>query len=513
MSVVSPGERSKDNMIRYSDKVFYEVYPSSFCDSNDDGIGDLKGIESKLDYIKNLGFDGIWINPIFASPFKDGGYDISDFFKVDKRFGTLKDLKSLIQKCHEKEMMILLDLVPGHASTKAEIFLKSAEPTKNEYSDLFIWNDSTWNNSSNGKFISGCYDRDGCYMVNFFAHQAAINYGFAEVNEKWQQKYNPDNCPGRKFITSVIKYYLELGIDGYRVDMADSLVKGEDDKECTIDLWQKIFADIRKDYPNAYFVSEWSNPSRALRAGFNADFVLDHHDNCSHYLFREDGERKPLLVSYDKKLYNLFKKDLLKRIEEANKYEGNLAFISGNHDTYRLADYLKENELKLAYIFLLTMPGNPFIFAGDELGQKTNRNLLSKEGGYQRTGTRIPMVFDETEGRGFTKNIENSYLPIDTNTISAKKAQEDDKSLLNLIKTLIALRKENEVLSTKEFKLLDHPLAYRRGNILVFINLLDVEQKIEVSTGDIIFKTDNVDYCRGSIVVKPHQAIIYKEYN
>lgn len=148
------------------DIVFYEIYPSSFKDGNGDGIGDLPGIISKLDYIQGLGFEGIWINPIYDSPFKDGGYDIRDFFKIDARFGTLADLEALIAAVHEREMVILLDLVPGHASSENPDFLRSAEAERNEYSDLFIWNDSVWNSEEGYRLISGFYDRNGCYLVD-----------------------------------------------------------------------------------------------------------------------------------------------------------------------------------------------------------------------------------------------------------------------------------------------------------------------------------------------------------
>ena len=120
--------------------IFYEIYPSSFKDSNNDGIGDLNGITSKLGYVKDLGFNAIWINPFFKSPFKDGGYDVSDFFDVDPRYGTLEDFKNLLNKAHELDLHIIIDLVPGHASEQSQIFQMSAKPERNEYSDLFIWN-------------------------------------------------------------------------------------------------------------------------------------------------------------------------------------------------------------------------------------------------------------------------------------------------------------------------------------------------------------------------------------
>ena len=296
--------------------------------------------------------------------------------------------------------------------------------------------------------------------------------------------------------------------------MADSLVKGEDDKECTIKLWNKMFDEVKKSHKEFYTTSEWSNPDRALRAGFSSDFILDHQDNCSHMLFRqkEDGY-EPLLHQYNAKLYRNFTKNLLWHIESMQKYDGELSFISGNHDSFRIADFLNDEELRLAYLFIYTMPGVPYLFAGDELGQKTNRNLTSKEGGYQRTGTRIPMVFDNTENRGFSKckDVSKLYLPIDNETVSVMEQLEDKNSLLNFIKELIKIRKSEDDLRSKDFKLLDKPLAYSRGKIKVFINLKDEDQKFEVESGEILLSVGKVEFSAGKLVLKKHQAVIFKE--
>ena len=124
--------------------IAYEIYPTSFCDGNGDGIGDLQGIISKLDHVKDMGFNTIWLNPFYVSPFLDGGYDVKDFFDVDPRFGTLEDFDELIRQAHEKGLSILLDLVAGHASFQNKDFLESAKAKRNECSDLFIWSDNPW---------------------------------------------------------------------------------------------------------------------------------------------------------------------------------------------------------------------------------------------------------------------------------------------------------------------------------------------------------------------------------
>lgn len=139
--------------------IFYEIYPTSFMDSDGDGIGDLRGIAAKLDYVASLGCNAIWLNPFYKSPFKDGGYDVSDFFDVDPRFGTLDDFKNLLAEAHRKGIKIIVDLVAGHASEQNSEFLRSAEPERNECSDLFIWNSCVWDLEQPYRLISGRYDR------------------------------------------------------------------------------------------------------------------------------------------------------------------------------------------------------------------------------------------------------------------------------------------------------------------------------------------------------------------
>ena len=274
----------------FDDAVFYEIYPCSFQDSNGDGYGDIQGIISRLDYIKDIGFNAIWLNPVFKSPFMDGGYDVSDFFDVDPRFGTMKDLEELLTKAHEKGIRIILDLVAGHASEQHPLFLRSAEPTRNEYSDLFVWNNSPWDKPQGWwQFISGRYDRHANYMVNFFSCQPAFNYGWNEIKyPDWQMHYTDPRCKqARDYLKSIIRFWLEKGFDGFRVDMADSLIKGDDDKVATISLWQEIRSEIfDKEYPEAVLVSEWSDHEKSLRAGFHGDFYLDHYGNGYNRLFR-----------------------------------------------------------------------------------------------------------------------------------------------------------------------------------------------------------------------------------
>lgn len=458
------------------DAIFYEIYPTSFYDSNGDGIGDLKGIKEKLDYVESLGVNAIWLNPFYKSPFKDGGYDVSDFMDVDPRFGDMKDFEDLLADAHQRNLRVIVDLVAGHVSEKHPYFLKSAEPKRNEYSDMFIWNDNIWNLEQPYRLISGRYDRFGCYMVNFFSTQPALNYGWYKIDHpSWQIPFgDPRTEPAKNFLKSVIRFWLEKGVDGFRVDMADSLVKNDDDKIATSMIWREIKSEIfTGKFEDRILISEWSNPYRSLNAGFDADFVLDHWDNCFHRLVRstENTRGKAVLNGGD---FDFFKEDLLKRIREADEANGYLSFISGNHDTPRIASFLDKRELRIFYMMLYTLPGVPFLYYGDEIGM-IHAKLDSKDGGYQRTGDRTPMQWDNTKNRGFS-TADETYLPLVSGDNDVQMLEEASCSLLNYIRKLIAIRKEYDVLRSREFVLekcdnSEKIITYRRGNLRVIINL------------------------------------------
>ena len=457
----------------FNDLIVYEIYPTSFLDTNGDGIGDLKGIIAKLGYIHNMGFNAIWLNPFYRSPFKDGGYDVEDFFDVDPRFGTLDDFHDLIKEAHQRKLKIILDLVAGHSALNNKDFLESAKAERNEKSDLFIWNDNPWD-KGNG-MISGMFDRHGCYMVNFFAHQPAFNYGFKQIDHpKWQMSYKDKRTfSAREYMLKVMRFWLEHGADGFRVDMADSLVKNDEDKSATIEVWKWIFKRIRKEYPDAFFVSEWSYPERAFQAGFDADFVLDHWDNFYHRFFRSKSSTRGTSIIHRGNDIGFVLKDMKERFDQAEKNKSYLALISGNHDTWRIANDLNEEELKMFYMFLFCLPGIPFVLYGDEIGMKT-MNLPSKDGGYQRTGTRIPMVWDDTKPyHGFTQG-EEPYLPFNPeNTVSVEQAMKEEDSLYHFICRLSALRKEIKDLRDPHVDIKEHDrvFVFGRGKYLLIMNL------------------------------------------
>ena len=459
------------NPLWLDNAIFYEIYPQSFCDSNGDGIGDFNGIIQKLDYIKELGCNAIWMNPCFASPFGDAGYDVSDYYLAAPRYGTNEDLKHLFEEVHKRGMHILLDLVPGHTSTEHKWFKESMKAGKNQYTDRYVWTDSIWVEPDGMASLRGISDRDGSCAVNFFSHQPALNYGFYKPDpaKKWQQ---PMDAPGPKAtleeLKNIMRFWLGMGCDGFRVDMAGSLVKHDDNGKGTIKLWQNVRGFLDKEFPEAALVSEWGEPDKSLQGGFHMDFLL--HFGPSHYndLFRCEN---PFFASSGKgDIFEFVEK--YKESYEKSEKKGLICIPSGNHDMDRLARHIKGDNLKLAFAFLLSMPGAPFIYYGDEIGMNYVENLVSVEGGYGRTGSRSPMQWDSSTNAGFSSApAEKLYIPLDPSpkrpTVQAQ--QQNKKSLYHEIQKLIKIRQEHEALQSRgeiEFiyaKKNEYPLAYVRS--------------------------------------------------
>ena len=245
----------------FSRAIAYEIYPQSFQDTNGDGIGDLRGVMDKLDYVRSLGCDTIWLNPCFDSPMQDAGYDVRDYRKVAPRYGTNEDLEELFRQAHARGMHILLDLVPGHTSDQHPWFRQSQEAERNEYSDRYIWTGNAFDKPREYNWICGTTQRNGCALINFFDMQPALNYGFGQVSQPWQMDWRDPRCQATmEEIIDVMRFWLRKGCDGFRVDMADSLVKDDPGKEATSALWRKAQAMLAKEFPQAVLVAECERP-------------------------------------------------------------------------------------------------------------------------------------------------------------------------------------------------------------------------------------------------------------
>ncbi len=484
------------------DAVIYHIYPSSFMDSNGDGVGDLNGIRSRLDYIKSVGFNCIWLSPCFASDWKDGGYDITDFYSVDKRFGTNDDLFALVEEAHEKGIKVLLDLVAGHTSIKHPWFQASAKAERNEYSDYFIWTNGKPAKKPGRKFVDNkSLERDGYYIKNFFSIQPALNYGYYKPNpaHEWEQGYDEAGPTAvRKELMKIIDFWCSRGVDGFRVDMANSLVRGDNEaKDGICRLWNEIFAWYRAKYPENIMLAEWGIPEQALRAGFDIDLLIHNDKKICGKIYRPlVCETTDRLAHTDCYFNKAGKGDLHEPMTLYAQVVGDFKRLGGyasmptcSHDIWRLRRMNRstEEEQKVVLTMFLTLPTPPIVYYGEEIGMRNLEYAPPKEGSFSsrnRSTCRTPMQWDTTANAGFStiKNAEKLYLPVDNAPDAPNVATEekDAHSILNYVKGLIALRKATPALGTAgEWEYVGdldnpYPMIYKRSldgkNYLVVLN-------------------------------------------
>lgn len=505
------------------DTVFYEIYPQSFYDTNGDGIGDLNGIIEKLDYVKSLGCNALWINPCYDSPFKDAGYDVRDYKKVAPRYGTNDDLYRLFDEAHRRGIRVLLDLVPGHTSEEHAWFRQSQRAEPNAYSNRYIWTNHWWLGCKDMPYIGGESERAATYILNFFKCQPALNYGFLNRDQPWQLPVDhPDALATREAIKDVMRFWLSHGCDGFRVDMANSLVKYDDaNKSATSAIWRDVRAMLDAEFPDAAMVAEWSAPKQALRAGYDMDFCLNN-PNTGYATLMRDYEGDGPDNSFFKKDapardINRFLRVYLDWYEDT-KNLGYISLLTCNHDTIRPRFNLDYAELKLAYAFLFTMPGVPFLYYGDEIGMRYQQ-LPTKEGGYFRTGSRTPMQWDGTKNLGFSGgDAADLYLPVDpaddAPTVAAQEGDPD--SLLNTVRALLKLRHaEEDLQADAPFEVVcaepGQPFAYRRGALLAAVNPSGEAMSLDVDAGRaVIYALGGAALDGGRLVLPPQSFAVLK---
>ena len=457
--------------------LFYQIYPQSFYDTNGDGIGDLNGITQKLDYIKSLGVDGIWINPFFESPFNDGGYDVSDFYKVAPRYGTNEDAKRLFDEAKKRSLKILFDYVISYTSIEHPWFKESAKQEKNKYSNWYIWTNNTWLNPPEvyqDAFIKGYSRRNGQFMRNFYWSEPALNFGFAKPEEDWMLPIDhPDIIELQKELKKILRFWMDMGAAGFRADMAGALVKnanitGNDQffytkDEGTKKFWNEIRSIMDKEYPGSFMVAEWSHPESALLGGgFHADFY--HWFPGYNDLLQKESWR--ILNGYSEG-HSFFDKEgkgnitnfLSQYLDQYNKTKGKgyILLPLGNHDLSRLNINRTDDELEMIFAFSLCMPGIPFIYYGNEVGMRQlGDGWPQVEGAYKpRNGARTPMQWNKSKNFGFsTAAPEKLYLPVDTSADApnVETQEKNPASLLNKVRKLIQLKKnEPALLAYAEF--------------------------------------------------------------
>ena len=453
--------------------VFYQIYPQTFCDSDGDGIGDIQGIISKLDYVKSLGVDAIWFNPFFDSPFQDAGYDIRDYYKIAPRYGTNEDARQLFAEAHKRGMHVIFDYVVSYTSMEHPWFQASAQQEKNKYSNYYIWTDNIWVDPPRefaASFIKGYGMRNGQYMRNFYYCQPALNFGFTnpDPRQKWQLPVDhPDVLAMREDLKNVLRFWMDMGCDGFRADMAGSLAKttrtfGNEQffttqESATKLFWREIRRLLEAEYPDGFMVAEWSGPSEALDDCFHVDFF--HWFNGYNDLFQKESWR---ILNGVSEGHSFFDAEGLGNITdflasymaqyEQTKGKGYISLPLGNHDNARLGNKRTDKDLEIIYAFGFTMPGVPFIYYGNEIGMKQLPTSWPQvEGAYQpRNGARTPMQWTPGKNLGFsTADPSKLYLPVDPAADAPNVADQeaDPNSLLNRTRALITLRHSEPALA------------------------------------------------------------------
>lgn len=501
-----------------NDAVFYEIYPQSFYDSNGDGIGDIQGIIEKLDYVKGLGCNAIWLNPIYDSPFMDAGYDVRNYKQVAQRYGTNDDLVRLFDIAHEKGIKILLDLVPGHTSDTHPWFAQAKKAEENEYTNRYVFTKNVWDAPPQYRLMCGICERNGNYLVNYFSSQPALNYGFYDITHPdWQMPSDhPDCLATAEAMKDVMRFWLDKGADGFRVDMADSLVKNDEEKIATAKIWRGVREMLDKEYPQAAMVAEWCHPLRAINsAGFHMDFYLDHYGNGYSRLFRygEWGD-KAIFNPNGQGDVKAFADEYLPNYEQT-KDNGYISFMTNNHDMPRVTAYLDKKAIKLINAFIFTMPGVPFLYYGDEIGMRYQADLVSKEGGFSRTGSRTPMQWNSGKNLGFSESDE-PYLPVDKNedAPTVENQINDEDSIYKIVTDVIALRHKYEALHGNgelEFMYEEGkiPFSYKRGNLVMYFNPLGVEAEFNSQyKGEKIYEIGNTEFADGKIKMSPQSFLM-----
>ncbi|MCF7863662.1 MAG: hypothetical protein K9L89_02600 [Kiritimatiellales bacterium] len=441
------------------DAVMYNIFPASFYDSNGDGIGDLPGIVEKLDYIQSLGVNLVWINPIYDSPFQDGGYDVRDYYHVAERYGSNADVVRLCREAKKRGMRIMLDLVPGHTSIEHAWFKASASGKKTTYDNRYVWTDHIFRGAP-GLFLGGDTERSGKYLINFFSFQPALNYGYLNPKEPWQIPINhPDAIATRDELKKTMEFWLKKGVSGFRVDMANSLVKDDVDGKGLKIIYSDIRSWLDKNWPEAVLLAEWSEPNNAIRCGFHMDFLL-HSAPAYTQLFRmEPGSN---VVPDGKDGISFFRKagggqcipflDYLQAQLRSIGRRGLISMPTGNHDLPRISIGRTASELKVAYGFVFTLPVVPALYYGDETGMRHLADAPNRDGAYVRAGCRTPMQWNRARNAGFSAApASRLYLPLDKSKARplVSEQENDPDSLLNFVRQLIALRKTFPALGTR----------------------------------------------------------------
>ena len=429
--------------------VVYQIYPRSFQDSDGDGVGDLNGVRARLDHLVWLGVDALWLSPIYPSPMHDFGYDVADYTDVDPVFGTLEDFDGLTREARERGLDVLLDLVPCHTSID--------HPWFREHPDWYIWADRPNNWSS--AFGGSAWERlDGRYYLHsFYPEQPDLDWRNPEVVAAMQD---------------VLRFWLERGAGGYRIDAIDRLMKDRelrDDPPAT----EPFGLPLRPDeaslaLTNSRNAAGTGEALAQIRAACGPEAFLVAEVYLPSARWQPYSEHFDAVFAFELLHAPWEARALATAIEACTQVPGQAAWVMSNHDFGRLATRFGAENARAAALLLLTLPGPAFLYQGDEIAQRDGPHAESRFDRAGRDRYRHPMQWDGSPSGGFTTG--EAWLPlVDPAEHNVADQREDPGSTLTLVRDLIRLRRE----LSGELELIDAAegvLAFRRGRHVVAVN-------------------------------------------
>lgn len=499
----------------WKEAVIYQIYPRSFKDSNGDGIGDLAGIVSELDYIVSLGVDAVWMNPVYLSPGCDNGYDISDFRAIQPEYGTMEDMRRLIDELHVRKIRLVMDMVLNHTSDEHAWFRQARGSRDNPYYSYYHW----WPaEKGEPPHRCGFFDAAG----KGWQYNKATNSYYLHYFAAGQPDLNWENPEVRRQLYDMLRFWLDMGVDGLRMDAICFISKDVDWPEISPQLLkEKYHGDWGHYYAagprlheylremNEAVLSKYDVTAIAEAAGISSDQALlfvgedrKEMDMLYHFEGVAIGYIPGEFKKVDASRYHLNEwKEVYTRWNDALKEKGWGTVYLGNHDQPRMvsrwgddSEVFREASAKLLLTFLLTMRGTPFIYNGDELGMTNIRfekiadyqdietrqmyqNLTDKGGDAEgflkdqqltgRDNSRTPFQWTAGPNAGFTSGQPWIRVNANHSVINREKQEEEKGSVLNYFREMVRLRKENAVLVYGDYELLlpEHPAiyAYTRG--------------------------------------------------
>ena len=442
--------------------VIYQIYPRSFFDSNRDGVGDLPGITSKLDYLQWLGVDALWISPMYPSPMADFGYDISDYIDVHPLFGTLQDMDTLLHEAHQRNLKVILDFVPNHTSDEHRWFQEARSSRTNEKRDWYMWHDPAPDggppNNWTSYFGGSAWEFDessGQYYLHLFdVKQPDLN---------WR---NPNV---RQAMYDVLRFWLDRGVDGFRIDVLWLLLKDEQFRDNPMNPdWKPGDAPDKRQFDlytgDQPGIHEIVREMRAVVDAYGERILIGELYLPIERMVRYYGEQLDeihLPFNFQLVLMPTWEASAIRQLVET--YAGTLPtgawpnWVLGNHDQRRIATRVGREQAKVAQMLLLTLRGTPTCYYGDELGMQNVAvppKLMHDPPGkdnpeHSRDPERTPMQWDSSPNAGFCLPEVQPWLPVaeDYQTYNVAVEQQETHSFLALVHALLALRRSSPALS------------------------------------------------------------------